>query len=157
MPENNGGSQNSPEKRYWFYILAQASPAARNLHAVKLADKAFQQGDRACIVCDTMQQAQDLDELLWNFRPDAFIPHSIVSDSASTCSDPVAILLCPPVAEEWDTVILLSTILPADADRFTRLALIAHNDEEVLDQARSHFRQLRALGITPTVHDQRSP
>jgi DNA polymerase-3 subunit chi len=140
---------------YWFHILAQGTPAARNLHTARLVDKAWQQGDRVGIVCDTMQQAQDLDDLLWNFSPDAFIPHSIVPDSATTCTDPVGILLCAPVAKDWDTVIILSDTLPADAERFKRLALVAHNDESVLDQARSHFKQLRALGIEPRVHDQR--
>lgn len=140
---------------YWFYILAQGTLAARNLHAARLVDKAWQQGDRVGIVCDTIQQAQDLDNLLWNFTPDAFIPHSIVPDSATNCSDPVGILLCPPVAEDWDTLIILSDTLPADADRFKRLALVAHNDEVALGLARSHFKQLRALGIEPRVHDQR--
>ncbi len=117
--------------------------------------KAWQQGDRVCIVCDTARHAEELDDLLWNFSPDAFIPHSVVADSATTCSDPVGILLCPPVAEDWDTVIILSATLPADANRFKRLALVAHNDPSVLNQARSHFKQLRALGIEPRVHDQR--
>lgn len=155
MPENNPGPQDERNQSYWFHILAQNTPAARNLHAAKLVEKARQQGDRVGIVCDTMQQAQELDDLLWNFSPDAFIPHSIVPDSATTCTDPVGILLCSPVAEDWDTVIVLASTLPADADRFKRLALVAHNDEAVLGQARSHFKQLRALGITPRVHDQR--
>lgn len=147
-----------PDERsqaYWFHILAKNTPAARNLHAVRLVDKAWQQGDRVCIVCDSSQQAQDLDDLLWQFNPDAFIPHSIVPDTATTCTDPVGILLCPPVAEDWDTVVVLSATLPADADRFKRLALVAHNDPAVLNQARSHFKQLRALGIEPQVHDFR--
>ncbi|WP_273427663.1 DNA polymerase III subunit chi [Marinobacter sp.] len=147
--------QSDANQRYWFHILAQNTPAARNLHAAKLVDKAWQQGDRVCVVCDTMQHAQELDDLLWNFSPDAFIPHSLVPDSATTCSEPVGILLRPPVAEDWDTVIILSANLPADADRFKRLALVAHNDPAVLTQARSHFKQLRALGIEPKVHDQR--
>ncbi len=160
MPESSSSSQNpGPQdernQSYWFHILAQNTPAARNLHTAKLVAKARQQGDRVGIVCDTMQHAQELDDLLWNFSPDAFIPHSIVPDSATTCTDPVGILLCPPVAEDWDTVIILSATLPADADRFKRLALVAHNDETVLTQARSHFKQLRTLGIEPRVHDQR--
>ncbi len=147
--------QSDANQRYWFHILAQNTPAARNLHAAKLVDKAWQQGDRVCVVCDTMQHAQELDDLLWNFSPDAFIPHGLVPDSATTCSEPVGILLCPPVAEDWDTVVILSATLPTDADRFKRLALVAHNDPAVLNQARSHFKQLRALGIEPKVHDQR--
>ncbi|MEX2473964.1 DNA polymerase III subunit chi [Marinobacter sp.] len=164
MPENNldpgspaagSSGQDDQNQRYWFHILTQDTPAARNLHAAKLVDKAWQQGDRVCIVCDTAGHAEELDDLLWNLSPDAFIPHSVVPDSAATCTDPVGILLCPPVAEDWDTVIILSATLPAGADRFKRLALVAHNDPAVLDQARSHFKQLRALGIEPRVHDQR--
>ncbi|MDX1635412.1 MAG: DNA polymerase III subunit chi [Marinobacter sp.] len=143
------------ERSYWFHILAQNTPAARNLHAVRLADKAYQQGDRVCIACDSVRQAEELDDLLWQFSPEAFIPHTVVPDSATACPDPVGILLCQPVATEWDTVIILSAQLPADADRFQRLALVAQDDPEVLAQARSHFRQLRALGIEPRVHDQR--
>ncbi|KAA1173753.1 DNA polymerase III subunit chi [Marinobacter salinexigens] len=154
-PAAGTSEPNSRNQRYWFHILSQNSPAARNLHTAKLVDKAWQQGDRVCIVCDTMQHAQELDDLLWSFNPDSFIPHSIVPDSATTCPDPVGILLCPPVAEDWDTVIVLSATLPTDADRFSRLALVAQNDPTVLNQARSHFRQLRALGIEPRVHDQR--
>ena len=158
MPESNGESPR-PEadqaRSYWFHILAGATPADRNLHAVRLVDKAWQQGDRVCIVCDQHNQAEELDDLLWTFMPDAFIPHSIVPDATTRCPDPVGILLCEPAADDWDTVVILSSKLPADADRFKRLALVAHNDPEVLNTARSHFRQLRALGIEPKVHDQR--
>ncbi|SDW54117.1 DNA polymerase III subunit chi [Marinobacter mobilis] len=148
-------SQASGDQSYWFHILAQNTPAARNLHAVRLVDKAWQQGDRVCVVCDNDQQAQELDDLLWQFSPDAFIPHRVVSDINTTCSEPVALLLCPPVAEQWDTVVMLATTLPADASRFKRLALVAHNDPATLNQARSHYKQLRAMGIEPRVHDFR--
>ncbi|MBU2955180.1 DNA polymerase III subunit chi [Marinobacter sp. F3R08] len=155
-PAAGHSGQEDRNQRYWFHILAQNTSAARNLHAAKLVDKAWQQGDRVCVVCDTMQHAEELDDLLWSFRPDAFIPHSLVPDSETTCPDPVGILLCPPVPEDWDTVIILSATLPANADRFKRLALVAQNDPDVLNQARSHFRQLRTLGIEPRVHDQRN-
>ncbi|MDO6825680.1 DNA polymerase III subunit chi [Marinobacter sp. 1_MG-2023] len=148
--------QEDKNQRYWFHILLQDTPTARNLHATKLVNKAWEQGDRVCIVCDTQQQAEELDDLLWNISPDAFIPHSIAEDSTTTCSDPVGILLYPPAPEDWDTVIILSAALPANADRFKRLALVAHNDPNVLNQARAHFRQLRALGVEAQVYDQRS-
>ncbi len=143
------------DRSFWFHILPQVTEEARHLHAAKLVDKAWSQGDRVCLVCDSMRQAEALDELLWQHRPDAFIPHSVIPDAATHCPDPVGILLYPPAAADWDTVIILSAALPADADRFRRLALVAHNEPSVLDQARSHFRQLRTLGIEPNVHDLR--
>ncbi|MBZ2169908.1 MULTISPECIES: DNA polymerase III subunit chi [Marinobacter] len=160
QPESGGPAAGDPaesgrNQRYWFHILAQSTPAARNLHAARLVEKAWQQGDRACIVCDTQQQAQELDDLLWSFNPESFIPHRQVTDSGITCSEPVGILLCPPQPEDWDTVIILSQTLPANADRFRRLALVAQNDPVILNQARDHYRQLRTLGIEARVHDQR--
>ena len=157
MPASNAGSSGRDDRNpsYWFHILARNTPAARHLHAARLVDKAWQQGDRVCVLCDNPEQAQELDDLLWQFSPDAFIPHSIVADAATPCTDPVGILLCPPVPEAWDTVVILSASLPTNAERFKRLALVAHNEPGVLNQARSHYKQLRALGIEPQVHDFR--
>lgn len=151
----SGSRQDEKNQRYWFHILRQDTPTARHLHAAKLVNKAWQQGDRVCAICDSAEQADELDELIWNLSPDSFIPHSVVADATEPCTDPVAILLHPPRAEDWDTVIMLSQTLPDNAGQFKRLALVAHNDPAVLNQARSHFRQLRALGIEPRVHDQR--
>ncbi len=158
MPVSNIDTSAAKDMRnqsYWFHILVQDTAAARNLHAVKLVEKAWQQGDRVCIVCDSEDHARELDDLLWNTSPEVFIPHSIVFGGGPPCTEPVGILLCPPVAAEWDTVIILSEMLPANAGQFKRLALVAHNDVTTLDNARAHFRQLRTLGIEPKVHDQR--
>ncbi len=155
-PESAPKSQHDEKnQRYWFHILRQDTPAARNLHAAKLANKAWQQGDRVGIVCDNLEHAQELDDLLWNLTPDSFIPHSIISEAGAPCAEPVGILLHPPAAEDWDTVIILCTNLPAHADQFKRLALVAQNDPAILNKAREHFKQLRALGIEARVHDQR--
>lgn len=43
MQESNPGSQDERNQSYWFHILAQNTPAARNLHTAKLVDKARQQ------------------------------------------------------------------------------------------------------------------
>src|SRR5690554_1040086 len=154
-PAAGPSGRDDQNQRYWFHILAQNTPAARNLHAAKLVDKAWQQGDRVCILCDTEHQAKELDDLLWNIAPDAFIPHSIAQDPTTPCPDPVGILLYPPAAVDWDTVIVLSSTLPDDADQYRRLALVAHNDPAVLNQARGHYKQLRAMGIEARVHDMR--
>ena len=152
---SSGTGQEARDRRYWFHILAQNTHAARNLHAAKLVDKAWQQGDRVCVLCDTEEQAVELDDLLWNFTPEAFIPHSIAKEPTTACTDPVGILLYPPAAVDWDTVIVLSSSLPEDADQYRRLALVAHNDPAVLNQARGHYKQLRTLGIEARVHDMR--
>ena len=145
----------SETARYWFHILARSGEEARLQHAARLAEKAWQEGDRVGIYCDDEQRAATLDDLLWSWRPDAFLPHERIRGNDQRPTSPVAVIECEPSEKDWDTLIVLASVLPASADRFARLALIASNDEEILNQARQHFRQLRDLGVTPQVHDQR--
>lgn len=96
-----------------------------------------------------------LDTMLWQFSPESFLPHRPLESSTEPCPERIGLLSGNPAPDDWDTVIVLGKTLPADADRFRRLALIANNDPQTLNQARAHFRQLRELGIEARVHDAR--
>lgn len=143
------------QARHWFYLVPGADDERRFHTAAKLAEKAWRQGHRICICCNDEAQAQRMDDVLWSFRPDAFIPHRILADNGMTCIEPVGIQWVDPSPADWQTVIVLGAWLPGSADQFERLALIANDDPTVLQQARRQYRQLEALGITPKVHDTR--
>lgn len=151
--ENTG----RPEGRHWFYLLPQDTEAARLLYAARLTEKAWHQGDRICLVCNPGEQMQAVDTMLWQFSPESFLPHRQLETSTDPCPERIGLMAGHPAPDDWDTVIVLGNALPADADRFRRLALIASSDAATLNQARSHFRQLRELGIEPKVHDARRP
>ena len=63
-----------------FYMIAgkPAFVAQPLLLVCKLAEKAVQSGQPCLIFCDSAEQADFLDDLLWEFDEDAFIPHQIV-------------------------------------------------------------------------------
>ena len=144
-----------PAARHWFYLLPQASANARLLYAARLAEKAWQQGDRVCLSCGDEAQLEALDLQLWDLGPDSFLPRRALQNSGDACPERLALLRGEPEPGHWDTVIVLAPDLPANADQFKRLALIASSDPAVLSQARAHFRQLRTLGIEAQVHDMR--
>ncbi|PAV24532.1 DNA polymerase III subunit chi [Tamilnaduibacter salinus] len=146
MPSETGG-------RHWFHLIPSPSDQARLQYAARLTEKAWREGDRVCLFCGSDDQAQQADDVLWSFRPDSFLPHALEADAGP--GERVVISCHQPAASEWDTVIVLGDQLPADADRFKRLALIANDDPQTLSSARSHFRQLREMGIEPQVHDRR--
>lgn len=141
--------------RHWFYLVPGADDELRLHTAAKLAEKAWRQSHRVCLYCDDEAQAQRMDEVLWSFRPDAFIPHCILADNGAACDEPVGIQWVAPSPADWQTTVVLGSRLPDSADRFERLALIANDNPAVLRQARNQYRQLEALGITPKVHDAR--
>lgn len=145
----------APQARHWFYLVSGTTDDLRFHTAAKLAEKAWSEGHRTCICCEDEHQAQLIDDVLWAFRPDAFVPHRILIDSTAPCPEPVAIQWVEPSPADWQTVIVLGSRLPRTADQFERLALIANEDPVLLRQARKHYRQLEDLGITPQVHDTR--
>ena len=149
-----GGARGT--RNHWFYLLPQADPSARLPYAARLTEKAWRQGDRVCLYCDA-GQTQAVDDILWQFSPDSFLPHQTLEHSSDPCPGRIAVLAAgQPDPADWDTVIVLGESLPGDADRFTRLALIATSDTPTLQRARSHYRQLRELGIEAQIHDRRS-
>jgi DNA polymerase-3 subunit chi len=157
MPSNGVQASDGTqvERNYWFYLLPQANPSARLPYAARLTEKAWRQGDRVCLFCDAGEQVQAVDDMLWQFNPESFLPHRPLAQSADPCPERIAVLSAQPDASDWETVIVLGASLPADPDRFQRLALIATSDEPTLQRARSHYRQLRELGIQAQIHDRR--
>lgn len=141
--------------RHWLYLVPQPHAAGRYLFAARLAEKAFREGDRVCLFCDDREQATNLDAVLWSFRPDSFLPHELVGDGSVAPVAPLGLMWTEPAPRDWDTLLVLASRLPAQADRFRRLALVAQDDPKALQRARALYRQLRELGCEPQVHDTR--
>jgi len=67
-----------------FYLIAKPRFLERPLLLVcELARKACDSGQPLLIFAASMQQAEILDELLWEFDPDAYVPHQIAGDEAA--------------------------------------------------------------------------
>src|SRR5690606_18921051 len=65
-----------------FYLLKQAGAQARNLLACKLADQQSRQGQQVYLWLDSAAQASEMDQLLWSFAPESFVPHALRTDPA---------------------------------------------------------------------------
>jgi len=75
-----------------FYVLSDADALTRGMLVCKLAEKAFRHDKSVFIHSDDEQLLKQLDEQLWQFRGDSFVPHGLVetTDIASTIdADPV--------------------------------------------------------------------
>lgn len=78
-----------------FYLIDK--PRFRDeplLLVCELARRAFDAQLPTLIHCRSREQAEQLDELLWEFDPDAFLPHQIAGDAED--DEITAILLVPP-------------------------------------------------------------
>ncbi len=128
-----------------FYVLEQHHHEARQRFACRLAEKAWQQGNRVYIHTGGAEQSQRLDELLWTFRLGSFIPHALDSDDSD---ETVAIHIGHgDEPRHHDQVLInLAPEVPLFFSRFERVADLVDQDEQTRQQGRQRFRFYRDRG-----------
>lgn len=135
-----------------FYVLSSDSREARLQYACRLAHKAWSHNRRIYLHCASEDEAEQLDELLWAFRPEAFLPHALHQDQ------PDANVVCgwgDDPAPHHDLLINLSNDTPPFFSQFNRLAEILVEHEQVLSPARQRFRFYRERGYPLKTHQIR--
>lgn len=135
-------------ERIDFYVLASADQRAAEMFTCRLTEKAFGQSHRIFIRTRDRAQAEGLDELLWTFRQGSFVPHALATPEAD---EPVLIGEAVP-REAFDLLINLGEELPADWERFGRLAEIVDQTPAIIEAARQRFRLYRERGFEPHYH-----
>lgn len=136
--------------RVGFYVVQAADQAQRLQVAVRLADKAFQQGHNIFINAVDEDQARTLDDLLWTFRPASFLPHGLHGQEQS---DTIAIGWGQEPAGHNDLLINLQLEIPGFFSRFRRVAEVVTQDPESLQALRRSWTFYKARGYQLEKHD----
>lgn len=131
-----------------FHILSSAGIDARLRYACQLID-ALREQDRtvfARVASDA--DARRLDETLWTFRDQAFIPHEIAS--AQSPSHPrVGVLIGTDAAPVSTAQVLINLAddSPATVGQYEELAEVVDADDQHKKLARERYRQYREQGF----------
>ena len=126
-----------------FYILPSADPSARLDFACKLTAKAWRLGHRVYLHCSDAAQRQDLDERLWRFKGESFVPHSNVEDQPD---DVIVMGLGEVPASHQDLLINLDLKVQDAFNHFARVAEVVVEEPSVRLAARESFRFYREQG-----------
>ena len=138
-----------------FYLLPdEASPAqvgdglsrAVAVLACHLTTARFRQNQTLFLLTQTQEQAEQLDEMLWQQDPHSFVPHGL-SDEATVTQAPVEIGTGMPKRSR-QVLVNLADSIPAFANRFAQIIDLVPADESQKQQARDRYKQYRALGFT---------
>lgn len=135
-----------------FYILPSQSEQARQAFACKLAEKAFRLGYKTYILTNSLQQAQQIDKLLWTFRANSFIPHAIYQKELPNSANTLIIGTQQAPAEWQHTLINLSTTCPEQIPQAEQIFELLDNDESQKQAGRLRYKHYQSLGIVPNTH-----
>jgi len=134
-----------------FYILPDHSANGRLYLACRLAQKAYEQGLTVYIHTAADAQARQLDDLLWTFKQNSFVPHALYPSAAEETA-PVRIGSGTAPAWHADVLINLALDLPDFYRHFQRVAELVDQEPTVLQASRQRFKAYREQGAELQTH-----
>lgn len=127
-----------------FYHL-QNQPLEKVLPS--LVEKSRERGWQAAIQAASEERLQALDDHLWTFRDDSFLPHG-TDREADPASQPVLLTLREANANAASIRFLVEGVgLPPDAEAYERICVLFDGtDQDALLRAREQWRDAKAAG-----------
>jgi DNA polymerase-3 subunit chi len=139
-----------------FYILNAEAEHERLRTACRLAEKAWQRGHRVFVHTESAETAGQVDDMLWTYRQDSFIPHALLRERQNVDADllePVLVGDGSAEPADVDVLINLGESVPAFAERSARVAEIVSAEESARRAGRNRYRDYRDRGIPIQQHD----
>jgi len=115
----------------------------------RLVSKAWRQGHHVYIHTGSEKQARTLDDLLWTFRRESFIPHGLMGQG--DVEQPVEIGSKDP-GRHTEVMINLTDEIPDFFSRFERLAEIVPFEDKKRDIARKNYQFYKHRGYPIQYH-----
>lgn len=132
-----------------FHILEDANKMQAMLYTCKLVEDLHAENQHVYIHAASKDDAAKLDNLLWTYKDDSFIPHQLASEEAIA---PVIIGHETPDNRSNGTLINCQDQLPSFYQQFNHVIEVVYSDATVQQSARERYRQYRDAGIELTTH-----
>lgn len=135
-----------------FYLIQKPRFRKEPLLLVcELARKAQEAGLPTLILVRDAAQAEQLDDLLWSFDPDAFIPHQIAG--ADSDEEEADVLIAAPDAETAMRPLVINLRDVAAQGGFERVLEVVPADESARGPLRERWKHYQARGFEMKKHD----
>lgn len=127
-----------------FYLIDKPRFREQPLLLVcELLKRAFAAEIPTLVYCASQEQAEALDELLWEFEDDSFLPHQICGDADD---DMTAILLVPPAADTPKRKLVINLRDQAVEPGFEMIKEVIAADPKEREGSRLRWREYQARG-----------
>lgn len=134
-----------------FYILKGNQEHDRQVFACRLAEKAYKLGHQVYIQTQNDEQAEQLNQTLWSFRADSFVPHQI-DDGQKNEDCPILIGHNTKPPRLMDLLINLDSEQPLFFSQFERMAELIDDSEQTKIPGRQRYQFYKERGYDLTTH-----
>ena len=122
----------------------------------RLLEKVLERGFRVLLRGVTEERLEMLDEALWTYRPESFLPHARDDAGLDATKQPIWLTLAPAGNANNATVLVLTEDAPADdLTEYERcLYMFDGNDETALTAARTRWKALKESDTPVSYYQQ---
>lgn len=139
-----------------FYLIPSPSEQERLVFACRLIERAYKQQHRVYIHTENQSIAHQLDERLWTYREDSFLPHNLYGEGPES-APPIQIGYNAVPNEQRDILINLSSAVPAFYTQFSRILELILNSPAAQASGRERYKSYRAASCEITTHKLETP
>lgn len=134
-----------------FYHLT-STPIQRALP--KLLEKIVAGGNKALVVTGSEEEAEQLNQLLWTYNPDSFLPHGTMKDGRLE-DQPILISTETTPVNKASMALVTNGQIPDNLERFERiLDIFDGNNAEAVTAARNRWMVYKEAGHNLTYQKQ---
>ena len=134
-----------------FYLVGKPRFREEPLRLVcELARKAHDAGQWTLVLARDQAQAEALDDLLWAFDEDAYVPHQLAGDEED---DLAPVLIATPAMDVPMRPLLINLRDDAVGDGFERVLEVVPADESARGPLRERWKAYKARGFEVNKHD----
>ncbi|MFK7159557.1 DNA polymerase III subunit chi [Marinospirillum sp. MEB164] len=135
-----------------FYLLPGDTPGSRQHFACRLIETIWKKGHRVYVHLADQPSAEAFSDILWQFKPEAFIPHGLLGQHPPS---PVELGWQAEPGDHHDVLLNLDLKTPTHFSRFERVAEIIDQDEQIMQPKRAAWRFYKERGYLIRSHDMR--
>jgi DNA polymerase-3 subunit chi len=128
-----------------FYLLKQDDAQACKLLACRLAEQQYRQGQRIYLLAASESEARELDQLLWGFAAESFVPHALAG-AADAATASVIVGHANQVPPDATCVLNLGNEPPLGHAGLAAIAEFVPNEEQAKARSRALWGIYKQLG-----------
>jgi DNA polymerase-3 subunit chi len=130
-------------------IFVEVNAGRIEIRACEIAEENYARGNRLQIIALDQEQAERLDDLLWTFKHDTFIPHGLWTGSPDEPTQPIVITTSKEPVQGMDSLLMMGY---GDVDLVSQFSqafhLVVVDNQERIAGSRGYWTLLKEAGFS---------
>jgi DNA polymerase-3 subunit chi len=130
-------------------VFVEVTASRMEVRACEIAENTYAQGDRLQIIAIDEQQAARLDDLLWTYKPDNFVPHGLWKGMDTESTQPVVITTRKERVSGIASLLTMDYCPVEMIQQFSRVIhVVVMDNQERLEASRRYWTLLKDAGFS---------